>query len=252
MRFEQANLSDDKGWYVGPWNSDTWPDWRESTYREVISATFALGSVMLNLLLMILVLATLYLVVFKLLPIAGAIPLLRRGLKLEEVTGGRLLTLTVVYFPLALLAILAAAYLRGHSLTRLLGPTFSLMDFSIGAVAGIAIALINLLVDLGIKQFRQETFASTLRMMGNSHSGLAAMILVGWLAGGVLEEMYYRGFWFSEWGITFGDSLSALAISLIVSNCNGRKIFRGGHCTPNFYAPTRLRGLLAIIVRREK
>jgi len=213
MRFEQANLSDDKGWYVGPWNSDTWPDWRESTYREVVSATFALGSVMLNLLLMILVLAALYFVVFKLLPITGAIPLLRRGLKLEEVTGGRLLTLTVVYFPLALLAILAAAYLRGHSLTRLLGPAFSLMDFSIGAVAGIAIALINLLVDLGIKQFRQETFASTLRMMGNSRSGLAAMILVGWLAGGVLEEMYYRGFWFSEWGITFGDSLSALAIS---------------------------------------
>ena len=22
MRFEQANLSDDKGWYAGPWNSD--------------------------------------------------------------------------------------------------------------------------------------------------------------------------------------------------------------------------------------
>lgn len=172
---------------------------------------------MLKFLLMVLVLAILYFIVFKLLPMVGVVPFLLKHIKPDHITGGRIFILTIIYVPIALLIVHGVMHLKGYGLPKLVLPV-TLSDFYFGLVAGIVIAVLNLSIDLGLKKLLHENFASTLQQIGNSPLGLIAMIGVGWLAGGVLEEVFWRGFWFSEWKIALGNSLPALIFCLLSSS----------------------------------
>ncbi|HOP95708.1 MAG: type II CAAX endopeptidase family protein [Dictyoglomaceae bacterium] len=171
---------------------------------------------MLNLLLTVLVLATLYLLIFKLLPVVGAIPFLLAKVKSSDITGIRLFILTIIYVPLALLIIHGVMHIKGYGLPELLLPMTG-SDVYFGLAAGIVIALLNLSIDLALKKKLNENFASTLKQIGNSTSGLIAMIGVSWLAGGILEEVFWRGFWFSEWTSALGNNQSVLIFCVISS-----------------------------------
>jgi membrane protease YdiL (CAAX protease family) len=172
---------------------------------------------MLKLSLMILVLFAIYVLLFKLLPIIGIIPFLLRGLNPADITGLRFFILTILYVPLALLAIHGAMMLRGYGLNRLI-IRVKLSDFYIGITAGILIAFLNLSIDLWLKHILREDFSSTLRQIGGSAQGLIAMIGAAWLAGGILEEVFWRGFWFSEWRAALGGSFLSLLFCVLISS----------------------------------
>lgn len=171
---------------------------------------------MLRFLLMVLVLFLLYFFLFKLLPIVGVVPFFLRGIKPANITGSRLFILTVIYVPLSLLIIQIVMHLKGYGLPKLVLPVVP-SDFYIGLVAGIVIALFNLSIDLSLKKIVNENFTSTLQQIGNSPLGLIAMVGVAWLAGGILEEVFWRGFWFAECKTVLGNSPYTLVFCVIAS-----------------------------------
>lgn len=155
---------------------------------------------MTQVLVFILLMSISYGVLFKLLPIVGAIPFILRHVKSEDMTGFRLLALTILYVPLAMVALQGVMHWRGYGLPEL-ASTPTLLSIFLGLAGGIVSAALNLFTDLRIKALLREDFSSTLKQIGHSTAGLISMMVVSWLAGGVLEESFWRGFWFREWQV---------------------------------------------------
>jgi membrane protease YdiL (CAAX protease family) len=91
-------------------------------------------------------------------------------------------------------------------------------DLLYGGMVGIALALVQYFIILPLTggAQRSDVIASA-EIIGNNPSGLVGAIILGWLAGAISEEIYYRGHIISSIHKLLGGERWALWIATILS-----------------------------------
>lgn len=91
-------------------------------------------------------------------------------------------------------------------------------DLLYGTAVGLSLALIQYLVILPLTGGAQRSdVIATAEIMGTDLSGLIAAIIFGWLAGGISEEIFYRGHLIRSLTSLLGGKSWALWTAIIIS-----------------------------------
>lgn len=91
-------------------------------------------------------------------------------------------------------------------------------DALYGAAAGLALALLQYFLILPLTGGLQRSdIIATAELMGPNPYGLVSLIIRGWLAGALAEEIFYRGLFIRSLHNLLGGKRWALAVSSIVS-----------------------------------